>query len=139
MRPATEEMLAIWPRLRAHAREHCLRHENEAEKVGVEQVANILFAGFLYCGAITVAGVVHQHVDRAKSRFGLLHRFGDLAALPDVEFQRQRSFWMSRRDVCDVSGIARGNSCLPTAGEHGKRQFPTEAGGTASDLSLIHI
>jgi len=56
------------------------------------KVANVLFAGFLYGGAITVAGVVHQYVDRAKSRFGLLHRFGDLSALPDVELQRQRSF-----------------------------------------------
>jgi len=62
--------------------------KTRAEEVGVEQVANILFAGLLYCGAIAVAGVVHQYVDRAKSRFGLLHRFGDLAALPDVEFQR---------------------------------------------------
>ena len=35
---------------RTHAREHRLRHKNKGEKVGVEKVANILFAGFLYGG-----------------------------------------------------------------------------------------
>jgi hypothetical protein len=45
---------------------------------------------------------------------------------------------MSRRDVCDVSGIARGNRRVSTAGENGKREFPTEAGGTASDQPRLH-
>ena len=45
---------------------------------------------------------------------------------------------MSRRDVCDVSGIARSNRRLLTAGENGKREFPTEASGTAGDQPRLH-
>jgi hypothetical protein len=87
MWPPIDVMFRMWPRRRAHERQHRL-HRDRAEYVHVELPAHCFERRFFHHAFVAVAGVVDQHVDGADARFDLCDDGVDCVEVGHVEHAR---------------------------------------------------
>ena len=71
-----------------HPGQHRFRHRHRAEHVGGELALQIVHRGLLEHALVAVAGIVHQHVDRAGLPLGVGHGRGDRGVVGHVEHER---------------------------------------------------
>jgi len=101
--------------------------------VCLEQSADVGVVAFLYRGAVTVAGVVDQHVDAAEPIVGLLHSGGDLFGIGDVEPDGEHPVGHGVSQVGDARGIACGDDGVVAGADDGFGQGAAEPGRAAGD------
>ena len=63
-----EVTLRMWPlALPAHDRQHRARHGEQAEDIGVELRADLVFLALFDGGLVAIAGIVYQHIDSPEA------------------------------------------------------------------------
>jgi hypothetical protein len=67
-----------------------LEHPDHSEVVCIKKAADLLLARFLGRGEQARTGIVHQHVQPAEVRIGLMNCLSHLRGVGDVEGERQR-------------------------------------------------
>jgi hypothetical protein len=70
-----------------HARQDTPGHVDETEEVSLEHGTDFIVLALLDRGHVTEASIVHQDINFAESRFGLLHGLGDLRRIRDVQLE----------------------------------------------------
>ncbi len=65
MIPPIDAMLRICPARRLRMRQHRLDHRHRAEDVDLELASQVVDRRFFQNALVTIAGIVHQNVDRA--------------------------------------------------------------------------
>ena len=122
----------------AHAGQHRLHHAERAEQVDLVHRLDGRFVALLDRGDIAIAGIVHEHVDRAEPRLRGRHRRTDLRGIGDVERQRKRAIGMGGDDVRHVPRLARGDDRLLADRQHMAGDGAADAGGAAGDEPSPH-
>ena len=115
----------------AHARQHGTGQREQAEAVDLELVADRRIVAFLDRALVAVAGVVHQHIDRAETCQRGAHRGVDLRRLRDVQVLQQHPVAVRFQPGSALGDAAAGGDHAPTVCEHAPRQRQAEPGGAA--------
>ena len=104
-----------------------------AKIVGFKHGANLGVFAFLDRGQVAKSGVVHQHVDAAKVALSLLHGFGNLRRVSDIQLEHKRPAVVGCAEILERIRIARRYHGAPSFLKHNFRQFPAKPSGTARD------
>ena len=97
------------------------------------RVATSAVVALLDGGAVAVAGVVDQDVDRAEALLAGPNGLGHLAGVGDVERDGEGGVGVGVGEVLDGAGVAGGEDGVVAGVEHGPGQVAAEAGRAAGD------
>jgi hypothetical protein len=106
---------------------------DEAEDVGFELAADLFILALFDGGEVAVASIIHEHIDAAKTRFGIGNGPADGLLTGDIEGQCERGFRILISDILDLFRLAGGKHHALTAGEYLLGKLTAEAGGATGD------
>jgi hypothetical protein len=113
-------------------RQHGAGDGERAEQVDRQHLVDLRVRELLQGTGQPVAGVVDQHVDRARGH-GRVHRRPHLVGVGDVQWERAHRVGVGVDEVGEGARIARRRDDRLAAGEEGLGEDPAEAGGGAGD------
>ena len=90
--------------LRAHDRQHRLRHPQRTEEVRLHLRPHLVFGGLLDHAEVAVAGIVDDHVEPVEVLRGRLHGVKAGVAVGDVEPDRQHDILVPLREILECLG-----------------------------------
>ena len=99
----------------------------------LEQSADIGVVAFFDGGAVTIAGVVDQHVDAAEPLLGVLGSSRDLFGICDVKRDREHTIGRGVGQVGDSRDIACGDDGVVARADDRFGEGAAEAGRAAGD------
>ena len=88
---------------------------------------------------VTVACIVHEHVDDTETFLGLPHRVGDLRLLGHVQRKREGGIRIGFGQVADFAAVTRGDDRVVSAAQDRLGQMAANAGGAAGNQPCGHV
>ena len=109
MSPPTDETWRMWPLPCAREeRERGLRDPDGAEEVGLQLVAQLVLRELLHHAVLSVARVVHHHVESPEVSVRACDRRENRRPVGDVERDREHPLAVGFGEVGEARGVARG-------------------------------